>query len=67
MFTLQQVHFKDWKVVAEQRQRVLEKAAKDNPERFVRGIPKVKKVPEKVWINKPEKITTKCPKAVITI
>ena len=67
MFTPQQVHFKDWKVAAEQRQRVLEKAAKDNPERFVRGIPKVKKVPKKVWINKPEKTTTKCQKAVLTI
>ena len=53
MFTPQQVHFKDWKSVAERREEVLKRAVKDHPERFVRGIPKVKNVPDKVWINEP--------------
>ncbi len=63
MFTPQQVHFKDWKSVAQKRQNVLKLAVEKHPERFVRGRPKVKNVPDKVWINKPqnEKILSEKP------
>ena len=67
MFTPQQVHFKDWKLVAEKRQGVLEKAVKNHPERFVRGIPKVEKVPCMVWINKPKTNKRITQKAILTI
>ena len=53
MYTPEQVHYKTWKSMGEKRQKTLQKAAALHPERFVKGVPKVKKVPHAVWINKP--------------
>lgn len=36
-----------------QRQAVLDQAYAEHPERFVKGPPKAKSVPQAVWINKP--------------
>lgn len=36
------------------RQEVLRQAYEEHPERFVRGLPKVRDLPEAVWINPPE-------------
>ena len=32
---------------------MLERAFENNPERFVRGVPKPAALPQQVWINKP--------------
>ena len=40
-------------VVLAQRQRILEDAWAAHPERFVRGMPKIRPLPEAVWINPP--------------
>jgi putative transposase len=53
MLTPEQVHFKNWKPVIENRQCVLADAVEAHPERFVKGVPKVDTVPDAVWINKP--------------
>jgi putative transposase len=36
------------------RQKVLNQAYQDHPERFVRGLPKVLDLPKAVWINPPQ-------------
>jgi putative transposase len=56
MLTPEQVHFKCWKPVLENRQKVLEHAVEAHPQRFVKGVPTVESVPHAVWINKPDGI-----------
>ncbi len=51
------VHFGRADQMIEKRTRTLHKAAEDHPERFVRGIPKPKSLPEAVWINPPQQQT----------
>ncbi len=58
MLTPAMVHYGKADVVIEQRQRVLKEAFEKHPERFVKGLPQHKQIPEAVWINKPEKDPT---------
>jgi len=53
MVTPEQVHYGDHKQILDNRSIILVQAYYEHPERFVRGVPKVRQVPEKVWINKP--------------
>ena len=53
MLTPDDVHHGRAPVVLAQRQRILEDAWAAHPERFVRGMPKIKPLPETVWINPP--------------
>lgn len=48
------VHYGYANQIVNQREEVLQRAYREYPERFKRGIPKVKYAPSKVWINKPE-------------
>lgn len=48
------VHYGRTDQVQQARQQVLEKAFKNHPERFVRGVPNPPMVPDAVWINKPK-------------
>ncbi len=52
------VHFGRAPQVLARRQIVLASAYATHPERFVRGAPKVPKLPEAVWINQPVKNCT---------
>lgn len=54
MLTPVSVHYNSYQKILEKRLIVLADAYMQHPERFVRGIPDVKQVPENVWINKPE-------------
>ena len=48
-----------------QRAVVLQQAYENNPERFVRGLPKPALLPTAVWINKPKEMPrTESPQAV---
>ena len=38
-----------------QRQKILPRAYKNNPERFVKGLPRPPQLPSAVWINPPKK------------
>ena len=58
MLTPDDVHHGRAKEVLAQRQRALEAAWADHPERFVRGKPKPNPLPEAVWINPPEPTKT---------
>ncbi len=53
MLTPEQVHFGRADDVIARRTTVLDKACATHPERFVRGAPKPKPLPEAVWINPP--------------
>jgi len=48
-----EVHFGQAEQRREKRALVLEQAFENNPERFVRGMPKPAALPTEVWINKP--------------
>jgi len=48
------VHCGQVKETQAQRQQVLQAAYQAHPERFVRGRPRVQKLPTAVWINKPD-------------
>lgn len=48
------VHFGQAEAVRQARSEVLSLAYQSHPERFVGGRPEVPKVPEAVWINKPQ-------------
>ncbi len=48
-----EVHFGQAEQRREKRALVLERAFENNPERFVRGVPKPAALPQQVWINKP--------------
>jgi putative transposase len=60
MITPEHVHYNTHQEVIEKRIRTLAAAWNHHPERFVKGKPVVKEVPEEVWINKPEGICGKC-------
>ena len=53
MLTPEQVHFGNADQVIAGRKSVLREAWAAHPERFVRGVPKPKPLPEAVWINPP--------------
>ena len=48
------VHYGEVEAIREKRQRRLEQAYLEHPERFVRGVPIPPPLPEAVWINKPD-------------
>jgi putative transposase len=48
------VHFGQVQQVADQRQQVLQVAHAAHPERFVRGEPRSRSLPQEVWINRPQ-------------
>jgi putative transposase len=54
MMTPEVVHTGRADEVHQQRQSVLDEAYKAHPERFVKGRPQARAVPEEVWINKPK-------------
>jgi len=53
MLTPEHVHYHTHQEVLNARSLILVKAYQLHPERFVKGAPKVHKVPSAVWINKP--------------
>jgi len=53
MITPADVHTGKADEVCRKRKAVLVAAHKAHPERFVKGVPQVRGVPEEVWINKP--------------
>ena len=53
MLTPEQVHFGNADQVIARRTTVLNTAWTTHPERFVKGVPKPKPLPEAVWINPP--------------
>jgi putative transposase len=55
MLTPLSVHYQQHAPVLKARTSVLAKAYELHPERFVKGVPTVKTVPEHVWINPPIK------------
>ncbi len=58
MLTPEDVHHGRARHRLEQRARTLRQAWNRHPERFVRGRPKRQALPEQVWINPPDPITT---------
>jgi len=54
MLTPESVHYNNHKKVLFARSQTLAIAFQLHPERFVKGVPKVKSVPTTVWINKPK-------------
>lgn len=53
MVTPENVHYNTHQEVLNSRSQTLAQACKLHPERFVKGVPKVRKVPTEVWINNP--------------
>ena len=53
MLTPETVHYGRAQAVLEQRRRTLREAFRSHPERFVRGEPTHRPLPQAVWINKP--------------
>jgi putative transposase len=58
MLTPHDVHYGRAEEVLAQRQRIMDAACAAHPERFVRGVPKIRPLPEAVWINPPETSAT---------
>ena len=58
MLTPHDVHLGLAEERLKQRAIILAKAHRDHPERFVRGRPKPKELPNEVWINKPASSTS---------
>jgi len=56
MLTPANVHFQQHEPILKSRAAVLVRAFEEHPERFVKGTPQVKSVPDHVWINPPLKI-----------
>jgi putative transposase len=54
MMTPEMIHSGQGEKLNQARQLVLNRAHAEHPERFVRGQPKVSKLPEGVWINPPK-------------
>ena len=48
------IHYNPWQKTINQRSEILVNAYLEHPERFVKGVSKVKKPPSEVWINKPK-------------
>jgi len=59
MVTPENVHYNAHQKILCAREKILAKAWNLHPERFVKGVPSVRKVPTEVWINKPLSIETK--------
>lgn len=57
MMTPQMVHYGRAAEVRERRAKVLAEAFNAHPERFVRGMPDAKAVPDAVWINPPAQLS----------
>ena len=57
MLTPDDVHHGRARAVLARRERTLEAAWANHPERFVRGIPKPSPLPKQVWINPPASTT----------
>ena len=57
MLTPDDVHHGRARAVLARRERTLEAAWDNHPERFVRGIPKPRPLPKQVWINPPASTT----------
>ena len=57
MLTPDDVHHDRAPTVLARRERTLEAAWANHPERFVRGVPKPSPLPEQVWINPPASTT----------
>jgi putative transposase len=53
MMTPEQVHYGRAAIVHERRSKVLAEAFNAHPERFVKGMPTAKMIPDAVWINPP--------------
>ncbi len=53
MLTPYQAHYGEDKMVLKHRTMILSQAYDKHPERFVKGCPQVKRMPQQVWINKP--------------
>ena len=60
MVTPEHVHYNTHQDVLNERTRTLASAWKLHPERFVKGVPVVQKVPTEVWINNPTSVCEKC-------
>ena len=56
MLTPASLHYQQHVTILKKRAAVLAKAFEEHPQRFVKGMPLVKSVPEHVWINPPLKI-----------
>jgi putative transposase len=56
MLTPVSVHYRKHEGILKTRAAVLLKAFEEHPERFVKGVPVVKSLPEHVWINPPVNI-----------
>jgi putative transposase len=54
MLTPYQVHYGTWQTALAARANTLRDAYLRHPERFVRGVPSVRGLPDEVWINKPQ-------------
>jgi putative transposase len=63
MMTPCSVHYGTAETLQQQRSVVLIQAYMDHPERFVKGVPSIKAVPQEVWINKPN-VNEKVPDCV---
>ena len=48
------IHYGEAQACSEGRQRVLDLAHKEHPERFPKGAPKVIPLPNAAWINRPK-------------
>ncbi len=59
LMTPQTVHMGQATQVWEQRRDTLQQAFRQHPERFVKGLPVPRRVPDQVWINPPQPNTTK--------
>lgn len=53
MMTPEMVHYGRAEIVAERREKVLTEAFNAHPERFVKGMPTARMIPQAVWINPP--------------
>ena len=53
MMTPEQVHYGRAAIVHERRSKVLAEAFNAHPERFMKGMPSAKMIPDAVWINPP--------------
>lgn len=54
LLTPECVHYGTYQQILDKRAIALADAYMSHPERFVKGIPSVKPLPQEVWINKPE-------------
>lgn len=54
MLTPENVHYNNINEVISQRQKVMDDVYNNYPQRFVKGVPIIKKPDNQVWINKPQ-------------